>query len=543
MRVEDLRAAVAANVLPEIPKLLLLLDRTAVSRTYGCFDRAYWHYRMTDFPCGMSQEFVLPLALVWAVPDIPGNPYFRDPAIRELVVAGIRYAARSSHPDGSCDDYYPFERAAGAAAFSLFAILEASALLDLGPDAEIDAFLLRRARWLAEHRESGRLSNHEALIVSCLERMRGRFPDAGLDAALRERVRRLLSWQDEEGWFDEYGGADLGYLSLTIGLLADLDRRRPDLNLRPPLARAIDFLARFVHQDGTVGGEYSSRSTLNFFPFGFEIAGAWHPRALAVNDSALRPLAERRVPCYSDDRILAHHLWGWLLTLREFREERPAEGLEPGRHWFPRASLLAERGHGGTMLACAPGRGGVYKAFADGRLLRSDTGVTLSTKREGRVAVCHLGGATAAVEPDRIRCEGRMSWAKATRLTPLKNAALRLLMLSAGRFFPDLVRRLLQRVLVTGRKDAPFRYVRTLSRGGDGVWTVRDEIHADAGWDDVALAGISGHQTSITTIMARVYQADQLVPFEDLTPRLLGLAPDAPLVVEHRLESETACAG
>src|SRR5690348_6985735 len=102
MQVETLRAAVADLVLPEIPKLLTLLDRTPVSPTYGCFDRLYWHYRMIDFPCGMSQEFVLPLALVWSIDGLPGNPYFRDPAIREWLVAGMRFAARSAHSDGSC---------------------------------------------------------------------------------------------------------------------------------------------------------------------------------------------------------------------------------------------------------------------------------------------------------------------------------------------------------------------------------------------------------------------------------------------------------
>ncbi len=69
-----LRDALAAAALAEIPKLLTLLDRTPTSATYGCFDRGYWHYRTSDFPSGMSQEFVLPLALAWALP-IAGNPY------------------------------------------------------------------------------------------------------------------------------------------------------------------------------------------------------------------------------------------------------------------------------------------------------------------------------------------------------------------------------------------------------------------------------------------------------------------------------------
>ena len=66
----------------------------------------------------MAAEFVWPLALAYSLP-IEGNPYYQQPAIREWAEAGIVYAARSAHPDGSCDDYFPFEKAAGAAAFSL----------------------------------------------------------------------------------------------------------------------------------------------------------------------------------------------------------------------------------------------------------------------------------------------------------------------------------------------------------------------------------------------------------------------------------------
>ena len=187
------RAALARHALAEIPKLLTLQDRTPLSATYGCFDRAYWHYRMMDFPCGMSQEFVLPLALVWSL-DLPGNIYRGAPAIRDSVEAGIRFAARSAHADGSCDDYYPYERAAGAAAFSLLACLDAAVIIGIDQDPEINAFLTRRARWLARHRESGRLSNHEALIVACLARMAAR-DGAVWEEALRARVARLLSWQ------------------------------------------------------------------------------------------------------------------------------------------------------------------------------------------------------------------------------------------------------------------------------------------------------------------------------------------------------------
>ena len=68
--------------------------------------------------------------------------------------------------------------------------------------------------------------------MACLDRLGERYGRDRFEGLLRQRLDRLLSWQSAEGWFSEYGGADVGYLSLTIGLLADLDRRRPDLDLR-----------------------------------------------------------------------------------------------------------------------------------------------------------------------------------------------------------------------------------------------------------------------------------------------------------------------
>ena len=61
--------------------------------------------------------------------------------------AGIRYAARSAHADGSCDDYFPYEKAGGAAAFSLLACLETYELLELH-DEEMLEFFAKRADWL-----------------------------------------------------------------------------------------------------------------------------------------------------------------------------------------------------------------------------------------------------------------------------------------------------------------------------------------------------------------------------------------------------------
>lgn len=526
------RDLLARRALAEIPRILSLQDRTPVSRTHGCFDRDYWHTRVIDFPSGMYQKLVYPLALAWSL-DIPGNIYRGQQAIRDSVESGIRYAARSAHKDGSCDDYFPFERAAGSAAFSLLACIEASEIIGLIGDPEVDAFLQKRGRWLAHHEESGRLSNHEALIVNCLARLAARFGDEW-EEPMKRRLERLLSWQSKEGWFDEYGGADPGYLTLTIAQLADLDRRRPELGVREPMAKAVRFLATMAHPDGSLGGEYTSRATQNYFPHGLEIAGGWLPEALAINNLLLRPFAEDRVPAYPE-RFEGHFVTAWLLAWREWQEQRPAAPLKlfEGRVAYPEARLLLDERRG-QRLFLATSRGGALKLFDGDRLINSDTGPTLATGK-GKVAVCHLEGAyDVDAGADRITIAGTMAFAKTARLTPFKSMVLRGIMITLGRFFPDTIRRLLQRLLVTGRDDAPFRFRRELSWDG-AAWTIRDEIVPERGWRNVKAAGIGGFQSSTTTVTARIWTPAQLQPWLDLTPRLAELQGDAPLVVTRRI--------
>ncbi len=530
----------AQNALAQIPKILTLLDRNAHSSTYGCFDRNFWHYKIIDFPSGMAQEFVWPLALAYTLEptDLEPNPYHRQPAIAEWVEAGILYAARAAHPDGSCDDYFPFEKAAGAAAFSLLACMESYRLLDLGRSANAPAmreFFALRAGWLAGHFESGRLSNHAALIVLCLE-LAGRLLATNQWDTLKERrLTTLLSWQNEEGWFQEYEGADPGYHTLTIALLAQLY----DLTSRPEiyaaLEKAIHFASEFVHSDGSSGGEYTSRNTYNFFPHGFEIAGKWFPKALEINSRFLAGLENGLAPCYADDHIIGHHTWSYLLAHRHFIAERPAVCPRPdGRVHFKNAGIVIDR-RDGTELYLALNKGGVFKFFRDGKLVASDTQVSLQVQeKKTRTAVAHLVGNYAVESSDSgVTLSGKMGWAKNKGMTTFNLMVLRLIMFCGGRLQPDLVRKLLQKLLITGKSEAPFAFRRQIRWEG-GKLRVIDEVTAED-WSRVRAAGIGCSQTSIYVVMSRTFQPGQMQPWLDLTEQARGLAPGATLRVERVL--------
>ena len=243
----------------QIPKILTLMDRNKHSPTYGCFDRNYWHYKIIDFPSGMSQEFVLPLALAYKLKN-PENPYYKNKSIKDFVISGINFAIKSSHKDGSCDDYYPFEKAAGATAFSLLACIYSYKLLEI-KEKDFEKFFEKRANWLIKNTESGRLSNHEALIILSSILTSRIIKTSKWNKDIELRLDRLLSWQNEEGWFQEYEGCDLGYQTLTISFLAWIYDINPNEKIKKSLSRAFDFISNFIHPDGSFGGEYGSRNT------------------------------------------------------------------------------------------------------------------------------------------------------------------------------------------------------------------------------------------------------------------------------------------
>ena len=532
------RNILAHEALQQIPTILTLLDRNRHSPTYGCFDRNYWHYRIIDFPSGMAQEFVLPLALAYSL-DIPDNPYYQQASIREWVEAGILYAAKSAHSDGSCDDYFPFERAGGAAAFSLLACLDAYRIVEL-ENFIVCAFFEKRADWLAAHQESGRLSNHQALIALCLELTGQTLDSDRWKKSAVDRLYQVFSWQTKEGWFWEYEGCDPGYLTLTISILARIDQINPSPELTKAIKAAVTFVAHFIHPDGSFGGEYGSRNTYNFFPHGFELAGRYIPEALAINDQFLKGLREGRGPCYADDHIIGHHTWNYLLAWQDFASERPKPQDKPqGRTYFPIAKLLVEH-RGETTLYAALNKGGVFKVFCGDKQVCSDTQFSVQLSgTPARNAVGHLiDDYTPQFEDDVVTVEGALGWAKQTRMTTVNLIGLRVVMYTVGRFFPNLIRRLLQRMLITGKQTAPYTFIRSFVWKGD-ILTVEDELNAES-WGNVSGIALGVDQTSIYVVMSRTFQTAQMQPWQDLTDKIQNLKSGEALKLSRQIPVQKA---
>ena len=442
----DLYAGLALSY---VPHLIHLADRNPYSPTYGCFDREYWHYRTLDFPCGMSQEFVLPFAQLFLKP-YPGNKYYQWERMREIAVAGIEFAIKGSHADGTCDDYFPFEQAMGALVFSTYACTEAYQLLGL-QNERMAAFFRKRGDHLARVNETGRLSNHQAFAALAAHNIFKITGDDKYRRVAEDRVALALSWQHpEEGWFQEYEGADPGYHTCTIAFLAKLYQKSKDPALLPPLIKAVEFAWHFMHPDGSYGGEYGSRNTYHFYSHGFEVLAAHTEKAGQIADQFLRGVATDKRYHNDDDRMCCHLVYDWLQAYDDYHTPRPAPiNARPNfLKWMPAAGMAVAKTDRYYAVANLR-KGGVAKAYTEQGCIGSDTGAIGelddgTAPRRYKVIVTHLMDQEHKVTADAANrtfsVEGVFSYRQRKLSSPLKIIIFRIVNLTVSRFFPNLIR-------------------------------------------------------------------------------------------------------
>lgn len=563
-----LRGEYLTTALRQIPRVLSSLDRNPLRPTFGCFDRQFWHYRTASFPSEMYQEGVLPLAIVYSHP-MPGNDWYRQGQFANWIRGALTFSLRGGHRDGSCDDYYPFERAYGASAFSLQACARAMELLGLR-NQELVEGLKRRAAWLATHDESGTLSNHHALAALGMYRVARLAQDPSLHAAADRKIEQLLKWQSSEGWFNEYGGADPGYQTVTIDCLAKCREFRNDQLLDEPLRRAIRFARKFLHPDESFAGIYGSRGTKHFYTHGLELMARENAEAADLADGFLNSLNRETATHYDDDRLFVHRLGNLLESYLDWSPTRPSvdsrsqDNLPHGTDWLPQAGMLVHRGAKAQTVAGMM-RGGVFAHFERGARVATDSGLIL-TVADGRIAVSqrqlarenffrenehvaiatpkqpnvsrvdpNLAGSFVSEECTVVSTEHPLQWAKFETATPLKQAAFHVGMSLVGRWCRTAIRKVLQRRMITGKRPCPIlhrREIRLATRPkADWNLQVIDEIRLlDRRLKISSMAFASDLQVGYVAA-SNVFDNTCLEPWTDLSPFLEGLHRDGKITL------------
>jgi hypothetical protein len=490
------------------PRLLGQIDRDPDSPTYGSCDRHFWMYRLHDFDSGVLQQASLTLAALAVLAEVtafPGCRFLRREYAsywRELAKAICRRTERLLRGSGTLDEYFPGERSLPATVFGGYATLKAATLLD---DTEIleSAGLEAVARRLLK-RESSPAANQDvaaAAFLALYSRVRS-WRSSDVDRALD----RLLGGPRADGVFLEYGGADLGYGTVTLHFLSCLQEDRADRVVMPMKALGT-FLSRFVTPSGRLGGEFPSRSTTYGLPYGL-VEAARLDRSIADRFSRY---ALSEVFAKLDDRYLTHYCFPSLaltaVTLT--RVGPPAWSVPPisGKwtcDWEPASGLLAAR-CGSSAVFAGPKKGGALHVEHSGTTW-IDCGYRVDSAGE-TYATCVIDADRAPVVTTTATGVEIVVRAGFLRYNKLVASPLKTIVLRAISFFGPSFNRLFKRVLITDAKILPGitmeRRIRLEYR--TGILTIEDHLVGGA-WLRVRRAPATSFRLVPS---ARFYQAGE----------------------------------
>ena len=442
----------------QIEKILTLQDRNEFSKTYGCFDRNYWHYKTRDFPSAMSQEFTLILALAYSV-NFDNNIYYKNNNIYNWVLAGINYLINHSRPDGSIDDYYPYERALGASVFTTYAFTESCIILGINNESCINYFQ-NSISWMKQANESGILTNHHAIQAVCYLNMYKITNNKDYLLLADKKILDIIKIQNKEGWFPEYEGCSPGYLTVTIDYLAQFFKYRPSKQLEESILSAIKFFYTIQHPDGTCGGDYGSRNTSFFHPNGFEIMSNISKESTEIVNSYLCAKSKSLFPVQQDDYTIGH---GLISNLNAYKNcnRKNFEKLNNAKSNF----ITTYKSAGLHMIAENNiwsifnfQKSGVGKIYFKNNLISKYAGIVIKNKKKYYINNSVQSESNYEIAGDTIFINSRFTPYKQKIPTLYNYFIFRLFLIVFGRFesVSRLVRKILQNLLIYKKFDSCY---------------------------------------------------------------------------------------
>ena len=473
---DELAVKLQHYVAAQTPRVLTQMDRDPDSPTAGCFDRNYWHYKIRDFPSSILQQGVHTLEAMrrGQIPSWKtGKP------THEWSVNAINALSRQVDRAGGVDEYYPYERSYPASAFGLYAACRV--LWDWQREqsnclAKIDwAGLKRLARHVSRRIES-QASNQQAAGLAGMA-LASKLEALQLDPqAVQQHADRFFASQHEEGWWDEYGGPDFGYLTVTLDALADYYDATQDDRALKATDRAVAFLAKLVGVDGRLPSTLNSRNTDYVVPYGLTRAAqrngqaAWLVRTL---------FAEANDPSHflwaTDDRYHCHYVFASVVRALPYlssmiQSEAPSldedEWLEGCGYWIKRPA------HARWTAFVGARKGGLV------RIHRTDAPPVVEfgwrIRAGKRLMVTNWWSDQWAIErrPGQLLLSGQCQKAGYHASSPSRHMVLRMLSF----FLHDRVIPLLKRIMIfrPNRQKGPA-FTRTIAIDASGV-TVSDTI-------------------------------------------------------------------
>jgi hypothetical protein len=446
-------------------RILSQADRDPDSPTYGCFDRNFWNYKIRDFASIIQQQGILVLDVLYTYKS-ETNPYFGKSMIRDLMAGGIDFWTRSQLRSGAFNEYYPFESGFPPTAFSLYAV---AIVLDKYPEflTERTVHAINKAiGWLLRHPEKQALNQESAALAGMTIAMKipGVIP---VKQKLEKRLDEFYRAQHEEGWFNEYGGPDLGYLSVTIDSLWDIYKHTSDKRALRAAESACEFISCFVTVSGDFPVMINSRNTDYIVPYGLTALAATLPTARSLLQVLVRNMQTAGSTFgKTDDRYMTHYIGqSWYRSLLQADNagtagsaELPQQGYE---RYFPGCRIFVKHSESKSILI-ALGKGGIVNEFSRNGIISANYGWRV--KKGKHIAVTHWQNEayTTSVENNGdgrfLTVRGKFTRHVFMRPSPLKHMVLRVMAFLAG----NRLMGSLKSMLIFNQKPFPVKFERKI---------------------------------------------------------------------------------
>lgn len=478
-----------------LPRMLTQVCRDPGSPGYGSFDRNWWHYKIRDFSSIILQQGGYALHCASRLPQFAD----RTEALETLAAASCRFWNDRAVKHGAFEEYYPWEQGYPPAAFSSLAVAKMAAEGVVDAD-EVFQGLEKAAKQL-QSRFEPKAANQQVAGTAALCWIRRIAPELVDESVFGDICNRTLACQHEEGWYMEYGGPDLGYLSVTMDCLWDAYDATGDERFKASAAKALGFIAPFAALPQRGAGMHNSRNTDYIVPYGiarFLVEENQASTAALILSRILSDLnsSEHFVQAI-DDRYFCHYIGHSF-----FRAVPPVEGVKPNETRmadFTGQGLPAcGRSAGGGMGETAEGSRGVRmdRWFpGTGHWLRyepdSDSSVLVSAKKGGILSIASGDKAACSDfgwmikadgqewvshwwadfwtfdrKEDRIAISGHLTPHTETVSTPFKHVVLRGLSLVFGHRIIGLLK---EKMIFKKNQSAGVSFSRIIELGRDRV--------------------------------------------------------------------------
>jgi len=245
-----------------IKKIMTQICRDNTSEFFGCCDRNWWHYKIRDFPSIIMQQGIYSIYESTKIKDF--LPIKNE--LSNLIKGGSIFWNSRAIKYGAFEEYYPFERGFPPLSFSSLAIsrLLFKQIIDL---KDVNKGLKISVRQILNKFEKQAV-NQQIAAVATLAYLSNLNENLVSKFDFEKKLNETLSLQKKDGWFNEYGGYDLGYLSVSLDCLWDIyDITKNEICFNA-IRKTTQFIQNQIYKLEKNFFAHNSRDTNYLLPYG-----------------------------------------------------------------------------------------------------------------------------------------------------------------------------------------------------------------------------------------------------------------------------------